>query len=210
MPPSEFIPLAEETGLIVPLGEWVLRKACETAKRWPSGVKVAVNISAVQFAKSDLLEVVTHTLAETGLPPERLEIEITETALLEKEAGVLATLQQLERLGIAISLDDFGTGYSSLRYLTTFPIDKIKIDKSFTQNITHRADCAAVVASVLALGSGLDVATVAEGVETKQQFDILRASGVNYVQGYLFGAPCAAEEIDFKRFEENRRLDSVA
>jgi diguanylate cyclase (GGDEF)-like protein len=210
VPPSEFIPLAEETGLIVPLGEWVLRKSCETAKGWPFGVKVAVNISAVQFAKSDLLEVVTRTLAETGLPPDRLELEITETALLEKEAGVLATLQQLERLGIGISLDDFGTGYSSLRYLTTFPIDKIKIDKSFTQNITHRADCAAVVASVLALGSGLDVATVAEGVETKQQFDILRASGVNYVQGYLFGAPCPAEEIDFKRFEESRRLESVA
>jgi diguanylate cyclase (GGDEF)-like protein/PAS domain S-box-containing protein len=210
VPPSAFIPLAEETGLIVPLGEWILHKACETAKRWPLGVKVAVNISAVQFAKSDLLDVVTRTLAETRLPPERLELEITETALLEKEAGVLATLQQLERLGIAISLDDFGTGYSSLRYLTTFPIDKIKIDKSFTQNITHRADCAAVVASVLALGSGLDVATVAEGVETKQQFDILRASGVNYVQGYLFGAPVRAEEIDFKRFEENRRLDSVA
>jgi diguanylate cyclase (GGDEF)-like protein len=210
VPPSEFIPLAEETGLIVPLGEWILHKACETAKGWPSAVKVAVNISAVQFAKSDLLDVVTRTLAETGLPPQRLELEITETALLEKEAGVLATLQQLERLGIAISLDDFGTGYSSLRYLTTFPIDKIKIDKSFTQNITHRADCAAVVASVLARGSGLDVATVAEGVETKQQFDILRASGVNYVQGYLFGAPCPAEEIDFKRYEENRRLDSVA
>jgi diguanylate cyclase (GGDEF)-like protein/PAS domain S-box-containing protein len=210
VPPSEFIPLAEETGLIVPLGEWVLHKSCETAKLWLPAVKVAVNISAVQFAKSDLLEVVTRTLTETGLPPDRLEIEITETALLEKEAGVLATLQQLERLGIAISLDDFGTGYSSLRYLTTFPIDKIKIDKSFTQNITHRADCAAVVASVLALGSGLDVATVAEGVETKQQFDILRASGVNYVQGYLFGAPCPAEEIDFKRFDENRRLDSVA
>jgi diguanylate cyclase (GGDEF)-like protein/PAS domain S-box-containing protein len=210
VPPSEFIPLAEETGLIVPLGEWVLHKACETAKRWPPEVKVAVNISAVQFAKSDLLDVVTRTLAETDLPPERLELEITETALLEKEAGVLATLLQLESLGIAISLDDFGTGYSSLRYLTTFPIDKIKIDKSFTQNITHRADCAAVVASVLALGSGLEVATVAEGVETKQQFDILRASGVNYVQGYLFGAPCPAEEIDFKRFEEKRRLDSVA
>jgi diguanylate cyclase (GGDEF)-like protein/PAS domain S-box-containing protein len=210
VPPSEFIPLAEETGLIVPLGEWVLHKACETAKCWPPAVKVAVNISAVQFAKSDLFEVVTRTLAETNLLPERLELEITETALLEKEAGVLATLQQLERLGIGISLDDFGTGYSSLRYLTTFPIDKIKIDKSFTQNITHRADCAAVVASVLALGSGLDVATVAEGVETKQQFDILRASGVNYVQGYLFGAPCPAEEIDFRRFEENRRLDSVA
>jgi diguanylate cyclase (GGDEF)-like protein/PAS domain S-box-containing protein len=203
VPPSEFIPLAEETGLIVPLGEWVLHKACETAKRWPLGVKVAVNISAVQFAKSDLLDVVTRTLAETGLPSERLKLEITETALLEKEAGVLATLQQLERLGIGISLDDFGTGYSSLRYLTTFPIDKIKIDKSFTQNITHRADCAAVVASVLALGSSLQIATVAEGVETEQQFDILRTSGVNYVQGYLFGAPCPAEEIDFT-CEENR------
>jgi diguanylate cyclase (GGDEF)-like protein/PAS domain S-box-containing protein len=210
VPPSEFIPLAEETGLIVPLGEWILRKACTAAKQWPAEVKVAVNISAVQFAKSDLLDLVTKTLAETGLPAGRLELEITETALLENEAGVITTLQQLRRLGIAISLDDFGTGYSSLRYLTTFPIDKIKIDKSFTQNITHRADCAAVVASVLALGSGLDVATVAEGVETKQQFDILRASGVNYVQGYLFGAPCPADEIDFKKFDGGRRLENVA
>jgi predicted signal transduction protein with EAL and GGDEF domain len=210
IPPMEFIPLAEETGLIVPLGELVLRKACAAATLWPSGTKVAVNISAVQFAKSDLLEVVTRTLAATGLAAQRLELEITETALLENEAGALATLRQLKGLGISISLDDFGTGYSSLRYLTTFPIDKIKIDKSFTQNITHRADCAAVVSSVLALGSGLDVATVAEGVETKQQFDILRASGVKYVQGYLFGAPCPAEELDFKRFDGNRKLDNVA
>jgi diguanylate cyclase (GGDEF)-like protein/PAS domain S-box-containing protein len=210
VPPAEFIPLAEETGLIVPLGERVLRKACATAKSWPRNVKIAVNISAVQFAKSDLLDVVTRALVDTGLPAERLELEITETALLENESAALATLQQLRRLGISISLDDFGTGYSSLRYLTTFPIDKIKIDKSFTQNITHRADCAAVVASVLALGSGLDVATVAEGVETKQQFEILRASGVKFVQGYLFGAPAPAEELDFTRYEESRRFDSVA
>jgi EAL domain-containing protein (putative c-di-GMP-specific phosphodiesterase class I) len=187
-----------------------LRKACAAATLWPSGTKVAVNISAVQFAKSDLLEVVTRTLEATGLPAQRLELEITETALLENEAGALATLRQLKGLGISISLDDFGTGYSSLRYLTTFPIDKIKIDKSFTQSITHRADCAAVVSSVLALGSGLDVATVAEGVETKQQFEILRASGVKYVQGYLFGAPCPAAELDFKRFDGTRRLDNVA
>jgi diguanylate cyclase (GGDEF)-like protein len=210
VPPIEFITLAEETGLIVPLGESVLRTACAAAKLWPAEVKVAVNISAVQFAKSDLLDVVARTLAETGLPAERLELEITETALLENEAAALATLQQLKRLGVAISLDDFGTGYSSLHYLTTFPIDKIKIDKSFTQNITHRADCAAVVASVLALGSGLDLATVAEGVETKQQFEILRASGVKYVQGYLFGAPCPADELDFKRFDGTRRFDNVA
>jgi diguanylate cyclase (GGDEF)-like protein/PAS domain S-box-containing protein len=210
VPPAEFIPLAEETGLIVPLGERVLRTACATAKSWPRDVKIAVNISAVQFAKSDLLDVVTRALADTGLPAKRLELEITETALLENENAALATLQQLRRLGISISLDDFGTGYSSLRYLTTFPIDKIKIDKSFTQNITHRADCAAVVASVLALGSGLDVATVAEGVETKQQFEILRASGVKFVQGYLFGAPAPAEELDFKRYDEGRRFDSVA
>jgi diguanylate cyclase (GGDEF)-like protein/PAS domain S-box-containing protein len=210
IPPTEFIPLAEETGLIVPLGELVLRKACAAATLWPSETKVAVNISAMQFAKSDLLEVVTRTLAAIGLPAQRLELEITETALLENEAGVLATLRQLKGLGISINLDDFGTGYSSLRYLTTFPIDKIKIDKSFTQNITHRADCAAVVSSVLALGAGLDVATVAEGVETKQQFEILRASGVKYVQGYLFGAPCPAAELDFKRFDGTRRLDNVA
>jgi len=210
VPPIEFIPLAEETGLIVPLGEAVLRKACAAATLWPPELKVAVNISAVQFAKSDLLGVVTRTLEDTGLPAARLELEITESALLENEAGVIATLQQFRRLGITVSLDDFGTGYSSLRYLTTFPIDKIKIDKSFTQNILHRSDCAAVVASVLALGSGLDVATVAEGVETKQQFDILRASGVNYVQGYLFGAPCPAAELDFKRFDGGRRLEHVA
>jgi len=210
IPPMEFVPLAEETGLIVPLGELVLRKACAAATAWPPGLKVAVNISAVQFAKSDLLGVVTRTLEATGLPAQRLELEITESALLEDEAGALATLQQLKSLGIAISLDDFGTGYSSLRYLTTFPIDKIKIDKSFTQNITHRPDCAAVVSSVLALGSGLGVATIAEGVETKQQFEILRASGVRYVQGYLFGAPCPAAELDFKRFEGTRRLDNVA
>jgi diguanylate cyclase (GGDEF)-like protein len=210
IPPMEFIPLAEETGLIVPLGEWVLRTACAAATLWPAEVKIAVNISAVQFGKSDLLEVVTRTLGETGLPAERLELEITETALLENQAAALTTLQQLKGLGVTISLDDFGTGYSSLRYLTTFPIDKIKIDKSFTQNITHRADCAAVVASVLALGSGLDVATVAEGVETKQQFDILRASGVKYVQGYLFGAPCPVADLDFKRFDGTRRLDYVA
>jgi diguanylate cyclase (GGDEF)-like protein len=160
--------------------------------------------------RRDLLEVVTRTLEATGLSAQRLELEITESALLENEAAALATLRQLKALGIAISLDDFGTGYSSLRYLTTFPIDKIKIDKSFTQNITHRADCAAVVSSVLALGSGLDVATIAEGVETKQQFEILRASGVKYVQGYLFGAPCPAAELDFKRFEGTRRLDNVA
>jgi diguanylate cyclase (GGDEF)-like protein/PAS domain S-box-containing protein len=210
IPPMEFIPLAEETGLIVPLGEGVLRTACAAATLWPAEVKVAVNISAVQFGKSDLLDVVTRTLGETGLPAARLELEITETALLENEAAALTTLQQLKGLGVTIGLDDFGTGYSSLRYLTTFPIDKIKIDKSFTQNITHRADCAAVVASVLALGSGLDVATVAEGVETKQQFEILRASGVKYVQGYLFGAPCPVAELDFKRFDGTRRLDYVA
>jgi diguanylate cyclase (GGDEF)-like protein len=193
--PDQFIPLAEDTGLIVPLGVWILQQACADAAKWPSHIKVAVNLSPVQLAQHDLLEVVLCALVESSLPPERLELEITETALFRKDVDCLKLMRQLQQRGITIAIDDFGTGYSSLNYLTMFPFDKIKIDPSFTTNLTRRADCAAIVSAVLALGHGLQIETVAEGVETEQQFDILRAAGVSFVQGYLFGRPCPASNI---------------
>jgi diguanylate cyclase (GGDEF)-like protein len=210
VPPAEFIPLAEDTGLISSLGEWVLQKACTDAMRWPAHVRVAVNISAMQFRKCNLLDVILYILVDTGLPPQRLELEITETSLLEDDAAHLVVLHQLRNLGVSISLDDFGTGYSSLSYLTMFPFDKIKIDRSFTRNLTQRADCAAIVSSVLALSAGLDVPTVAEGVETAQQFEILKASGVQFAQGYLFGRPCLASDLDFDFQWTGQRLENVA
>jgi diguanylate cyclase (GGDEF)-like protein len=197
IPPAVFIPLAEQSGLIDKLGHMVLQKACAEAVNWPASIKVAVNISPLQFRKSNLLDVILCVLVDTGLPPQRLELEITETTLLANEADYLAVMHQLKKLGVSISLDDFGTGYSSLSYLTMFPFDKIKIDRSFTRDMTQRADCAAIVSSVLALAAGLDLATVAEGVENEQQFEILRASGVQFAQGFLFGQPCRSSELTF-------------
>jgi len=197
IPPDQFIPLAEETGLIIPLGERVLQKACSDAACWPPHLKVAVNLSIVQFRKCNLLDVILCTLVESGLAPDRLELEITESILIENELNILAVVRQLKNLGVALVLDDFGTGYSSLSYLTKFPFDKIKIDKSFTQNLTKRAECAAIIASVRALGYSLDITTTAEGVETEQQFEMLRATGINTVQGYLFGRPCPVSELSF-------------
>jgi diguanylate cyclase (GGDEF)-like protein len=197
MPPDRFIPLAEDTGLIVQLGAWILQRACADAGAWPDTVKLAVNLSSVQFRKGDLFDIILCALVDSGLPPERLEVEITESVLLENETNYRRVLQQLKNIGVSIVLDDFGTGYSSLGYLTTFPVDKIKIDKSFTQGLIERAECAAVIASVLTLARGLDIATTAEGVETEEQYDMLRAAGVNLVQGYLFGQPCPADELQF-------------
>ena len=199
IPPDRFIPLAEETGLIVQLGAWILQKACTDAASWPAHIRLAVNLSPVQFRRGDLFDLILCALVDSGLPPERLELEITESVLLENEANYRVLLQQLKNIGISIVLDDFGTGYSSLGYLTTFPVDKIKIDKSFTQGILRRADCAAVVASVLTLARGLDIATTAEGVETEEQFEMLRAAGVTLAQGYLFGRPCPVSELRFVR-----------
>jgi diguanylate cyclase (GGDEF)-like protein len=196
IPPAQFIPLAEESGLITPLGEWVLKRACFDAAGWPPGIKIAVNLSPAQFRSADLMDGILYALVESGLPPERLELEITESVLVDRRIDVLSVIRQLKDLGISIALDDFGTGYSSLSYLTMFPFDKIKIDKSFTQNITKRAECAAIVSSVLTLGRCLGITTTAEGVETEEQFTPLRAAGVNTVQGYLFGRPCPASELD--------------
>ncbi|SHN81747.1 bifunctional diguanylate cyclase/phosphodiesterase [Bradyrhizobium erythrophlei] len=195
IPPDHFIPLAESTGLIVPLGEWILLQACADAANWPEHVKVAVNISAIQFKKGNLFEIILATLVKTGLQPERLELEITETSLLENQDAHLTTIRQLKNLGLSIALDDFGTGFSSINYLTIFPFDKIKIDKSFTRGILSRADCKAVVASSLALAKGLGIITTVEGIETEDQLDYMRAAGVELAQGYLFGKPVPVSEF---------------
>jgi diguanylate cyclase (GGDEF)-like protein/PAS domain S-box-containing protein len=197
MSPDRFIWLAEESGLIESLGEWILERACVDATSWPEDIKVAVNLSAAQFRSGKLFDVILCALVESGLPPERLELEITESVLLQNREGYGVTIQQLKNIGVSIVLDDFGTGYSSLSYLTRFPFDKIKIDKSFTRGLSNRTDCTAVVASVLTLASGLNIAVTAEGVETKEQFELLRAAGVEQLQGYLFGRPVPVAELDF-------------
>jgi diguanylate cyclase (GGDEF)-like protein/PAS domain S-box-containing protein len=199
--PDRFIGIAEETGLMEPLGQWILQRACADAVSWPESIKVAVNLSAGQFRSAALFDIILCALVESGLPPERLELEITESLLLQgKESNVLV-IQQLKNIGITIALDDFGTGYASLSYLLLFPFDKIKIDKSFTQGLLTRADCTAVVASILTLARGLEIAVTAEGVETNAQFELLRVHGVNYVQGYLFGRPRPLAELDFSALE---------
>jgi diguanylate cyclase (GGDEF)-like protein len=197
IPPDQFIPLAEETGLIIPIGEWILQRACEDAAQWPENITVAVNLSAVQFRRGDLFDVILCVLVESGLKPNRLELEITETVLLENEQEFLTTIRQLKNVGITIALDDFGTGYSSLSYLTKFPFDRIKIDRSFTEGMGKRSDCDAVISSVLTLARGLNISITAEGVETDEQFALLRSAGVDLLQGYLFGKPVPMGQLQF-------------
>ena len=195
--PNQFLPLAESTGLMLPLGEWVLQQACVDAAAWPAHIKIAINISAVQFNKGNLFDVILCALVDSGLSPERLELEIADTSLLEKnQAEHLLTIRQLKNLGVSIALDNCGTGYSSASYLTSFPFDKIKIDKTVTQGLASRRDCAAVVASVLALARGLDITTAAKGVESSEQFEALQAAGVDFAQGYLFGRAVPHSELD--------------
>jgi diguanylate cyclase (GGDEF)-like protein/PAS domain S-box-containing protein len=208
--PDLFIPLAEETGLIVQIGEWVLRAACTEAATWPAGIKVAVNLSLVQFRKTNLPDMVMRALVDSGLRPERLELEITETALIESAAECLPALRQFKSMGITIVLDDFGTGYSSLSQLAMFPFDRIKIDKSFTQNLTKRSECAAIISATLTLAQSLDIATTAEGVETVDQYRLLRLAGVTSLQGYLFKRPGPASEIDFTGVYGGRAVDNAA
>jgi diguanylate cyclase (GGDEF)-like protein len=195
--PDNFIPLAEETGLIVPLGEWVLRTACADAAGWPAHIKLAVNLSSVQFRQGDLMAMVTSALKDSGLPPDRLELEVTESVLLQNNDENLALLHQFRALGISIALDDFGTGYSSLSYLQRFPFDKLKIDRSFVGNLTTRADCVAIVSAVAGLAHALDMTTTAEGVETEEQFMLLQAAGCGQAQGYLFGKPRHKDDLGF-------------
>ena len=194
VPPLDFIPLAEETGLIIPIGEWVLREACAQAARWPEHIHIAVNLSAVQFKGAKLLGTVISALASSGLQPKRLELEITESVLLHDSDATLATLHQLRGLGVSISMDDFGTGYSSLSYLRKFPFDKIKIDQSFIRELADGKDSLAIVRAVTGLGSSLGISTVAEGVETADQLARLKAEGCTAVQGFYFGAARPADQ----------------
>jgi EAL domain-containing protein (putative c-di-GMP-specific phosphodiesterase class I) len=195
VPPSEFVPLAEEIGLIVKIGEWVLRTACREAAGWPDGIGVAVNVSPAQFKSPKLVDVVRGALETTGLAPSRLEVEITESVLLQDDAGNLATLHRLRDLGVRIAMDDFGTGYSSLSYLRSFPFDKIKIDRSFVRDLSSSADCLAIVRAIAGLGSSLGMATTAEGVETAEQMRRIWDEGCDQIQGYLVSRLVPAAEI---------------
>jgi len=194
--PGAFIPLAEDIGLIVPIGEWVIRQACATAARWPEDLHVAVNISAIQFRNPGLLQVIVGALAASGLPATRLEIEITETVLLQDKETTLAILHQLRALGVGIAMDDFGTGYSSLTYLQCFPFDKIKIDRSFVKNITENTGSLNIVRAVAALANGMGMTATAEGVETREQLDRITSEGFTEVQGFLFSKPLPVHEIE--------------
>jgi predicted signal transduction protein with EAL and GGDEF domain len=210
VPPTDFIPLAEEIGLIVPLGEWVLRQACAEAAKWPNEIKVAVNLSPVQFRSKGLVQAVVSALAHAGLSPSRLELEITESVLLAETSANISTLHQLRELGVRISLDDFGTGYSSLSYLRTFPFDKIKIDQSFVRELADRPDSLAIVRAVAGLGTSLGIATTAEGVETEGQLERLRNEECTEVQGYLFSPPRPSSEIPGLLAKLHRSIAKVA
>jgi diguanylate cyclase (GGDEF)-like protein len=195
VPPAIFIPIAEETGLIIALGEWALQRACVEAAKWPKSVKVAVNLSPVQFRDRGLALQVVSALAKSGLPAQRLELEVTERLLLEDNDETLTTMEQLKNLGVGISLDDFGTGYSSLNYLRKFPFQKIKIDQSFIRGLGEERDAQAIIGAVAGLGASLDKTVVAEGIETEAQMKQVKAHGCHEGQGHLFGEPMAAEVI---------------
>jgi EAL domain-containing protein (putative c-di-GMP-specific phosphodiesterase class I) len=194
--PGEFIPVAEETGFIVEMGEWALRQACKEATTWPEHVKVTVNLSSIQFANGDVFKTVKKALDETGLKPNRLELEITESVLLRDEAKVQDELHNLRGLGVQIALDDFGTAYASLSYLRSFPFDKIKIDRSFVRDLDgpQRADCVAIIHAVAGLAKQLQMGAVAEGVETLDHLRTVTLAGCD-VQGFYFSKPVPASQV---------------
>lgn len=195
IPPVEFIPIAEETGLIVPLGEWVLKTACQEAANWPDHIKIAINLSPTQLNNRHLLSKVTTALTNAGLSPHKLQLEITEFVLLQNTLTTLSTLHELRKMGVQIALDDFGTGYSSLSYLRSFPFDKIKIDRSFIQDLCNGAEPFAIVNAVAGLAKSLNMTSTAEGVETQHQMDLLQSIGCTEMQGYLFSRARPAHEI---------------
>jgi len=209
--PADFIPLAEEIRLIVPIGEWVIRTACREAARWPSPFNVAVNVSAVQFGSPTLVPTIVSALAESGLDPRRLEVEITESVLLKEREATLVILRELRAMGVRVAMDDFGTGYSSLSYLHSFPFDKIKIDQSFVRGYPEDPGGAEIVRAIAALGRALGMTTIAEGVETEAQLARVRTDGCTDVQGYLISRPLAPELIDeFLRSRTETATDPVA
>ena len=193
MSPATFIPIAEDSGLILQIGEWVLRTACAEAATWKSPLTIAVNVSTVQIHHANFAHTLSDILTRSGLPPERLEVEITETALIRDMARALTTLRQVKGLGVRIAMDDFGTGYSSLANLRAFPFDKIKVDQSFIKAVDSNDQSAAIVRAVLGLGSGLDLPVIAEGVERLEELDFLRDEICAEAQGFLLGRPADIE-----------------
>ena len=199
VPPLEFISIAEETGLIIPLGEWVMRKACEQAVAWQQAgltpTRMAVNVASQQLTQSDLVTTVKHVLDATGLDGRFLEVEITESSLMSDVESTTKTLWDLKETGLSLSVDDFGTGYSSMSYLKRFPLDALKIDRSFVRDLTVDANDAAITKAVIALARALDLSTIAEGVEQEEQLAFLREQGCDLIQGFLISQPMPADEI---------------
>jgi diguanylate cyclase (GGDEF)-like protein len=191
--PNEFIAIAEESGLIHSIGEWVVRRACATLAQWPEEIRIAVNFSAVQFQKVTTLQTVVAALAEAGVSPTRMEVEITESMLISQNGSAISLLKSLMELGVTLALDDFGTGFSSLTYLRRLPFSRIKIDQSFVRDMLTQPDCAAIVKSVIALAKDLHIEVVAEGVESNEQLEFLQRNRCDEVQGYLFGRPMTAD-----------------
>jgi diguanylate cyclase (GGDEF)-like protein len=204
--PLEFIPVAEETGIIVSIGEWVIRTACQEAATWSSEHNISVNVSAIQFKNPNLVATVMSALAESGLDPRRLELEITESVMLDGEGPALIMLQNLREIGVRVALDDFGIGYSSLGYLRSFPFDRIKIDQSFVRGKSDDAVGRAIVRAVASLGESLGMATVAEGVETDEQMARISADGCTDVQGYLISRPMPPEQIDSFLLSQSKNI----
>jgi EAL domain-containing protein (putative c-di-GMP-specific phosphodiesterase class I) len=209
VPPADFIPLAEEIGLIIQIGEWVLHEACRNAMSWPEPLKVAVNLSTVQFKARNLVQTVIEALKNSGLDPRRLDLEITESVMIHDFDAALSVLHQLKNLGVSISMDDFGTGYSSLGYLRSFPFDKIKIDQSFVRELGKKSDCTAIIRAVTGMCDSLGIVATAEGVETAQQLSLLNAEKCTEIQGYLVSKPRPAREIPalLDEFGRTRRQD---
>ena len=187
--PGDFIPIAEETGLIAPIGAWALRQACRDAMAWPADTRIAVNVSSVQFKTTDVARDVRAALDEAGLPPHRLELEITESTLMEQGDATVGVLRELRDLGVSISMDDFGTGYSSLSYLRRFPLSKIKIDRSFVMDLGSSTNVEVIIKSIIDIARTLDMTTTAEGIETAEQLELLGALGCDMGQGYYFSKP---------------------
>ncbi|MGB3337977.1 MAG: EAL domain-containing protein, partial [Devosia sp.] len=194
--PADFIPVAEECGAISAIGNWVLKTACLDAASWPEPYRIAVNISGLQLAQVDLIETVRSVLIMSGLSPERLELEVTETSIIADKQRALHILRQIKAMGVSIAIDDFGTGYSSLDTLRSFPFDKIKLDRSFMNEVEVNEQSKAIVRAILALGRSLHVPVLAEGVETRAQLDVLRIEGCNEAQGFLLGRPGAIDWND--------------
>jgi EAL domain-containing protein (putative c-di-GMP-specific phosphodiesterase class I) len=197
VPPANFIPLAEESGLILDIGSWVLRAACAQARKWQReglpALRLAVNLSPLQLRQENLFASVAEALRESGLAPQHLELEITETTVMDRSRDTMMMLTRLEHLGVQLSIDDFGTGYSSLAYLKQFPVHSLKIDRSFVRDITTDSNDAAIVSAMIAMAKSLDLGVIAEGVETRQQLDFLRAAGCQAYQGYYFSVPLPAK-----------------